>query len=105
MEFSFRGFLDTLREHGELVEIARAVDLRSVAALVPQSEKGLYFSEVRGYSMPVASGLLQSRTRLALGLGVDYREIERKLRAAMDRPIAPRIVKQAPVKEVVLKGS
>ena len=101
METSFRGFLQALRKQDELLEISRPVDLRNVAALVPQSEKAVLFSNVRGYSMPVISGLLQSRNRLAIGMGADYRGIEQKLRAAMDHPIKPRLVKKAPVKEVV----
>lgn len=52
--------------------------------------------------MPVASGLLQSRRRLALGMGVPYEKIEEKLRVAMDHPIKPRRVRKAPVKEVIL---
>jgi 2,5-furandicarboxylate decarboxylase 1 len=104
METSFRDYVQTLRKHDELLEISKPVDLRNVAALAPQSEKALLFTHVRGYSMPVASGLLQSRKRLALAMGVEYAAIERKLRSAMDRPIKPRIVKKAPVKETVLTG-
>jgi 2,5-furandicarboxylate decarboxylase 1 len=55
--------------------------------------------------MPVVSGLLQSRNRLALAMGVEYSAIEKKLRAAMDRPIPPRLTKNAPVKDVVLTGN
>ena len=102
MAANFRDYLQTLRKHDELTEISKPVDLRNIAALVPQSEKALLFNNVRGYSMPVVSGLLQSRNRLALGMGVEYGGIEAKLRSAMDHPIKPRIVKQAPVKEVVL---
>src|SRR5262249_12901150 len=105
MESSFRSFLKSLREHGELAEISRPVDLRNVAALVPQSDKALQFSNVRGYPAPVVSGLLNSRARLALAMGVEYRAIEGKLRAAMDRPIAPKISKRAPVKEVIQTGA
>src|ERR1051325_4093997 len=104
MESSFRGFLKTLRAHGELIEISRPVDLRNVAALVPQADKALLFNNVRGHSVPVVSGLLNSRARLALAMGVDYRAIEGKLRAAMDKPIAPKVVKKAPVKEVIQSG-
>ena len=59
MAVSFRDYLQTLRKHNELIEIFKPVDLRNIAALVPQSEKALLFSNVRGYSMPVVSGLLQ----------------------------------------------
>src|SRR2546428_8708044 len=102
MEVSFRGFLQTLRKHDELLEISRPVDPRNIAALVPQSDKALLFTNVVGYSMPVVSGLLQSRNRLSLAMGVSYEGIEKKLRMGMDRPIQPKVVKKAPVKEVIL---
>ncbi|MFQ5538986.1 MAG: UbiD family decarboxylase, partial [Candidatus Binatia bacterium] len=61
MSVSFREFLKRLGEQGELLEISRPVDLRNIAALVPQSEKALHFTNPMGYSMPVVSGILQSR--------------------------------------------
>ena len=105
MDFSFRGYLKTLREHGELSEISAPVDLRNLAALVPQADKALYFANVRGHALPVVSGLLNSRARLALAMGVEYGAIEGKLRAAMDAPITPKLVKRAPVKDTILTGS
>jgi 2,5-furandicarboxylate decarboxylase 1 len=102
MAANFRGYLDTLKKNDELTVISKATDLRDIAALVPQSDKALLFNNVRGYSMPVASGLLQSRNRLALGMGVVYEKIEAKLRTAMDHPKKPTRVTKAPVKEVIL---
>ena len=102
MAASFRGYLDTLTKNQELTVISKATDLRDVAALVPQSDKALLFTHVLGYSMPVASGLLQSRNRLALGMSTAYEKIEEKLRAAMDRPLKPKRITKAPVKEVIL---
>jgi 2,5-furandicarboxylate decarboxylase 1 len=101
MAANFRGYLDTLKKNDELTVISKATDLRDVAALVPQSDKALLFTNVRGYSMPVASGLLQSRNRLALGMGAAYEKIEAKLRTAMDHPVKPKRVAKAPVKEVI----
>ena len=101
MAVSFRDFLKKCREHGELVEISKPVDLRNIAALVPQSEQALLFTQVKGYSMPVVSGLLQSRNRLSLAMGVPYGRIEEKLRGAMERPVKPKLVKRAPVKEII----
>lgn len=102
MAVNFRGYIETLKENDELTTISKATDLRDVAALVPQSDKALLFTNVRGYSIPVASGLLQSRNRLALGLGAAYEKIEAKLRSAMDHPVKPKRVKRAPVKDVIL---
>jgi 2,5-furandicarboxylate decarboxylase 1 len=102
MGATFRDYLEVLRKNDELMEITKPVDPRHIAALVPQSEKALLFTRVQGYSMPVVSGLLQSRRRLSLGMGVPYERIEEKLRRAMEHPIKPKRAKKAPVKEVVL---
>jgi len=105
MAVNFRGYLDALKRNDELIVISKSTDLRDVAALVPQSDKALLFTNVRGYSMPVASGLLQSRNRLALAMGAAYDKIEQKLRFAMDHPLKPKRVQRAPVKEVILTKS
>lgn len=104
MQASFREYINTLADNDELLEITKRVDLRDVAALVAQSEKALMFKNVDGYSMPVVSGLLQSRNRIALGMGVPYEKIADKLRHALDTPIAPKTTNNAPVKDVVRTG-
>ena len=104
MTATFRSYLDALRNNRELIEITTATDARDIAALVPQAEQALLFQKVIGYSIPVASGMLQSRNRLALAMGVPYEKIESKLRAAMEHPIAPQRVQRGPVKEVVRTG-
>ncbi len=104
MKASFRDYLDLLRKNDELLEIAKAVDLRDLAALVAQSEKALLFQNVRGYTMPVVSGLLQSRNRIALGMGVTYEKVADKLGKAMEKPIKPKRVTSGPVKEVTVTG-
>jgi 2,5-furandicarboxylate decarboxylase 1 len=104
MKASFRDYINILRKNDELSEISKPVDLRDVAALVAQSEKALLFKNLIGYSMPVVSGLLQSRNRIALGMGVAYENIADKLAKAMDKPIKPRRVANAPVKEVKITG-
>jgi len=105
MTVDFRQFLQSLRENDELLEISQPVDLRNIAALVAQSEKALLFSHVVGYSMPVVSGLFQSRRRMALAMGASYEKIEEKFRLAMEHPIEPVRIKEAPVKEVILTDS
>src|SRR5688572_13184115 len=104
MKASFRDYIDTLRKNDELLEIKKPVDLRNVAALVAQSDKALLFKNLLGYSMPVVSGLLQSRNRIALGMGVAYEDIAEKLASAMDKPVKPKRIANAPVKEVIRTG-
>ena len=55
MAVNFRGYLDILKKNDELTVISKTTDLRDVAALVPQSDKALLFTNIRGYAMPVAS--------------------------------------------------
>ena len=105
MPATFRSYLEELKHNNELLEIAKPIDPRDIAALVPQSEQAILFERVLGYSMPVASGLLQSRNRLALAMGVPYSKIEAKLRGAMDHPIEPQRVESAPVKEIIRTGN
>lgn len=64
---TFRTFLDALRDAGERVDVHKAVDVRHVAALVDQASIALLFHRVAGYDLPIVSGLLNDRKRIALG--------------------------------------
>src|SRR3981081_538140 len=105
MQENFRQFLDRLRQTGELVDLHQAVDIRHIATLVDQAETALYFHKVIGYEMPVVSGIIRAARRQTRALGCDtYREIEDKLKQAIDHPIPPKYVKSSPTREVVLAG-
>ncbi len=86
---TFRTFLDALRDAGELVEVHKPVDVRHVAALVDQASTALLFHRVAGYDLPVVSGLLNDRKRIALSAGCDYAQMEQRLSRALDHPIDP----------------
>lgn len=101
---TFREFLDILRANDELLEIQKPVDLRNVAALTADSAQALFFERPIGYGMPVASGMLQSRSRLALAMGVEYPKIHEKFQWAMSNPIAPVTIEDAPVKDCIRTG-
>jgi 2,5-furandicarboxylate decarboxylase 1 len=103
MTASFRGLLEDLRKADELVEISKPVDIRHIAALVDQSDKALLFTNVEGYDMPVVSGVIDSRERLAIAMDCDFGEIEAKVRAGLDRPIDPVTVNSGPAREVLLE--
>jgi 2,5-furandicarboxylate decarboxylase 1 len=105
MQENFRQFLDRLRQAGELVDLHQPVDIRHIATLVDQARTALFFHNVIGYDMPVVSGIIRSRERAMMGLGAEtYREIEDRLKAAIERPIPPRHVKSSPTREVVMVG-
>jgi 2,5-furandicarboxylate decarboxylase 1 len=104
MSASFREYLNTLEQAGEMVRIPREVDLRYVSALIARSEKAILFEKVSGYSMPVTGGLLSTRERLALAAGEAKEPLATRLRRALDQPVDPVVVSRAPVKEVVITG-
>jgi 2,5-furandicarboxylate decarboxylase 1 len=103
MQENFRQFLDRLRQAGELIDLHQPVDIRHISTLVDQSETALFFHKVIGYDTPVVSGIIRSRERAAMSLGCDdYRDIEHKLKAAIDRPIPPKHVKSSAAREVLV---
>jgi 2,5-furandicarboxylate decarboxylase 1 len=105
MQENFRQFLDRLRQTGDLVDLHQPVDIRHIATLVDQAKTALYFHNVIGYDMPVVSGIIRSRERAMMALGCEtYREIEDKLKEAIERPIPPKYLKTSPTRETVLLG-
>ena len=105
MNENFREFLDRLRKAGELVDLKQPVDIRHIATLVDQSDKALFFHNVIGYDMPVVSGIIRSRKRAIMSIGVtEYRDIETKLRQGIDKPIPPRYVESCPHQQVIQTG-
>jgi 2,5-furandicarboxylate decarboxylase 1 len=104
MAANFRELIGELRRAGELIEIAKPVDIRYIATLVDQSDKALLFTNVAGYDMPVASGVVNSRNRIAIAMGCDFAEVEGKVRQGLDRPIEPVTVNAGPARELLLEG-
>ncbi len=105
MQENFREFLDRLRGTGEMIDIKQPVDIRHIATLVDQSDKALFFDKVIGYDIPVVSGIIRTRERAMMSMGCkEYGEIEARLRHAIDHPVAPRYIENAPHKAVVQTG-
>jgi 2,5-furandicarboxylate decarboxylase 1 len=90
MDEAFRGFLEQLRQAGELVDFHQPIDIRHIATLVDQSDKALFFHKVIGYGMPVVSGLIRTRERTTMAMGAtEFPEIEEQLRKGLANPISP----------------
>src|SRR5215831_2991971 len=105
MQENFRHFLDRLRDAGELIDLKQPVDIRHIATLVDQSDKALLFHNVIGYSIPVVSGIIRSRERAIISMGVKtYGDIELKLKQGIDRPIPPIMVNTSRAREVTMVG-
>jgi 4-hydroxy-3-polyprenylbenzoate decarboxylase len=105
MDQSLRAFLNQLERTGELRRIAEPVSLRyELSALLAAGDVGpaLLFEDVEGCQMPVVAGVLASRARIAAGLGVAVSEVQARMLEALDRPLAPVEVSDAPCQEVVV---
>ncbi len=88
-------------------EMDPAYEITAIAAKFDQEAKRrpiLLFEKVRGSKFPVLTNLHASRARLALAMGVEPQEMQRAYLRAMEKPIPPKIVSQAPVKDVILTG-
>ncbi len=105
----FRQFLDTLRNHGELIEIDRPIDLAAdVAKALKQSYvrqgPALLFSQ-NGTEFPLVGGLYSTRSKALLAFEATEETILDKLLSGLNRPIAPTLTSAAaPCHDVVLTG-
>jgi 2,5-furandicarboxylate decarboxylase 1 len=103
MEQSLRATLDQFEATGDLQRIDRCVDPRyelgAVLALRADGPAQL-FRCVSGYEMPVVGNVLNSREKIARGLGLQSSQLQSACVAALDQGIKPEIVGRGPVQEV-----
>jgi len=113
MAQDLRSFLDTVkRKHAEdFLIISREVDpaYEITAITVKLEQEGrrrpiLLFEKVKGSKFPVITNLHASRSRLALSINAKPEEMQKVYLGAMERPMPPKVVSKAPVKDVVLGG-
>jgi UbiD family decarboxylase len=107
-----RGFLEQVRRArpADVLVVDREVDPRhETAAIVVKLEQRqrspvIVFERVRGTSLAVVTNVCGAQGRLALALGCGLREIATRYAAGAEQPIAPVVVDDAPVHEVVVRG-
>ena len=88
-------------------EIDPAYEITALVVKLEQEAKRrpvLLFKNVKGSRFPVLTNLHASRSRLALAMNCAPQDLLRVYLDAMARPIPPRVVSDAPVKEVIRKG-
>jgi 2,5-furandicarboxylate decarboxylase 1 len=113
MAQDLRSFLDIAkRNHAEdLLVVSREVDpayeITAITVKLEQEGKRrpiLLFEKVKGSKFPVITNLHASRSRLALAINAKPEEMQKAYLGAMEKPMAPKIVSKAPVKDVVLSA-
>src|SRR4051812_14885703 len=103
----FRQFLDTLRQHGELVDVNRPIALTDVGKAMKQSYRrqgpGIVFNQ-NGTDFPLVCGVYSTRSKALLAFEADEKTILQKVLDGLDNPIAPVIRNGgAPCHEIVIE--
>lgn len=104
---SLRRHLEVLQGEGKLQRFGKRVNVdTNISALAYQTyvqqRKACLFSNIDGFpGWEVASQLVMDRDMWALALGVPETDVVPTLAERLAHPIAPRIVNDAPVQEVV----
>jgi 4-hydroxy-3-polyprenylbenzoate decarboxylase/2,5-furandicarboxylate decarboxylase 1 len=105
-----REFLAELEAHGELARVEEPVDPRfGISAWIRKTSDvggpALYFEQVIGSTMPVVGGVFATPSKAILALGVrDHGEAVKRIADALEHPVLPVNVNEAPCQEVVLTG-
>ncbi len=103
----FRQFLDTLRQHGELIDVNRPIALTDVGKAMKQSYRrqgpGIVFNQ-NGTDFPLVCGVYSTRSKALLAFEADEKTILQKVLDGLDNPIAP-VMRNggAPCHEVVIE--
>jgi 2,5-furandicarboxylate decarboxylase 1 len=108
MDQSLRVILAQLESTGDLHYVDRPVDpIYELGAVLSLRREGpaQFFRQVKGYDMPVVGNVLNSRERIARGLGVDRSELQRSCMTAIDEGLEPVIRDDGPVQEVAHEDS
>jgi 2,5-furandicarboxylate decarboxylase 1 len=113
MSQDLRSYLDLIKKNHpeDLLAISREVDpafeITAITVKLEQEAKRrpiLLFEKVKGTKFPVLTNLHAGRPRLAAAIHAKPDGMQLAYLRAMDKPIPPREVSNAPVKEVVLTG-
>lgn len=113
MSQDLRSYLDLIKrtKPEDFLTVSREVDpayeITAITVKLEQEAKRrpiLLFEKVKGSKFPVLTNLHAGRSRLALAMNVQPEEMQRAYLRAMEKPIPPRVVSKAPVKDVVLTG-
>ena len=103
---NLRNFLAKLEKEKKLVRIKKEVSTKYEIANIIYSldEKPVIFDNVKGYDMPIFSGITSNRDIIAEGLGTTKEKLLSKLVEALRNPKTPKIVDKAPCQEVIIKN-
>jgi 2,5-furandicarboxylate decarboxylase 1 len=104
MDQSLRSILHDWERTGDLHRVDRSVDPRyELGAVLSLRKEGptQLFRQVEGFEMAVVGNVLNTRDKIARGLGVERSELQRACIEALEHGIEPLVIPAGPVQEVV----
>jgi len=106
-KFRLRRFVETLIDAGEVDIIDRPVELAEVSPIVEASTKAVLFRSAGPDKLELVAGVMGSRRRIALALGVDEKQSSAEFLRRIDNalPLVEVSSADAPVQQVVLSGA
>ena len=104
----FRQFLDVLRQHGELIDINRPIDLNDVGKAMKQAYvrngPAIMFNN-NGTDYPLVAGIYSTREKALLAFEADENTIFDKVLHGLDNPIAADVwANGAPCHDEIIAG-
>jgi 2,5-furandicarboxylate decarboxylase 1 len=104
-----RTYLDWLDRNGEIVRVKEQVSTKFDIARheeLHDGRKTVYFENVEGFDIPVVGNIFSNRRNVAHALGVGpNEELSHRIIHASRNPIPTRLVKTAPLKDIIIPES
>jgi 2,5-furandicarboxylate decarboxylase 1 len=100
---SLRHFLAALEQQGALLRLSEPIDPRfEVSACLEELRDGpaVLFENPIGNAMPIVANVLNSRARIAAGLGTDLAGLQGRIIQAIEHPLPCRKVASGPCQEI-----
>jgi 2,5-furandicarboxylate decarboxylase 1 len=104
---TLRGFIEELQTKGELTKITKpvSVEYEMAGIIAANGEKPIFFENIKESSVPVVAGLVSSKELICRSMGITKEQLLPKMLDAIEHPVAPNIVTEAPCQEVVELGA
>jgi 2,5-furandicarboxylate decarboxylase 1 len=108
-----RAVITRLEKEREITRVRTEVDIKYEMGAIcrhvlnsggVKKNKALFFEKPKGFSIPVAAGLLDSKNRCYLATGTTRENFWREFLGMTENPLPPRLVKSGPCKDNILVG-
>lgn len=104
---TLRGFIEQLKETGELTKITKpvSVEYEMAGIIAANGEKPIMFENEKESKIPVVAGLVSSKELICRSMSITKEQLLPKLLDAIEHPVPAKLVTEAPCQEVVELGA